>query len=48
MVLFTARGRQDIATALTTKMDQSIVNETFSYLRVSLTFYTPWLKLIRH
>ena len=35
MVLFTARGRQDIALSLSTKMDQSIFNETFSYLRVS-------------
>ena len=46
MVLFTARGRQDIATALTTKMDQSIVNETFSYLRVSLNFAYCFIKIL--
>ena len=34
MILFTARGRQDVALSLTTRMDNSIVKETFSYLRV--------------
>lgn len=50
MVLFTARGRQDIALSLSTKMDQSIFNETFSYLRVSFPVHSIycWNVLIKH